>query len=274
MIEKSKVPQRKPTMILLDRATKRVATFAPLHPKVVSSVAGMRESVASATKDSLWVSYATDLTDALVSRGIAGPSSLGLGLFIHALDMKTIPALSSLFRRIAYTADAGFIPAADLAEVLSAENRSDLFIGGFVNQATETITFWRGNLKSLTVPFTAFKRSGDGAEPDFDSFSVIDSGQTVKLGDYEAAVDALLYEYDPVYRRAISKKRLQKDQSLGASLRRLRKQRGLRREDFEPEVSAKTLARIEQGKVVRIQQKTLSSLAKRLSVEPGEIASF
>jgi len=126
----------------------------------------------------------------------------------------------------------------------------------------------------LTVPFSAFEKSGDGTEPDFNAFSVIDCGQTVKLGEYEAAVDALLYEYDPEYRRAMSKKRLQNDQSFGASLRRLRKQRGLRREDFEPDVSAKTVARIEQGKVARIQKATLDSLAKHLAVEPQEIQSF
>jgi len=201
-------------------------------------------------------------------------STLGVGLFIHALDIKSIPVLSSLFRRIAFTVDGGFIPAEELAEVLDAENRADLFIGGFVNQATDTITFWRGNLESLTVPFPAFEKSGDGTVPDFDSFSVIDCGQTVKLGNYEAAVDAILYGYDPAYRRATSKKRLQEDRSFGAALRRLRKQRGLRREDFEPDVSAKTVARIEQGKVVRIQKKTRESLAKHLAVDPEEIASF
>ncbi len=165
-------------------------------------------------------------------------------------------------------------PAKELAAALDAESRADLFLGGFVNKATETITFWRGDLESLTVPFSAFEKSGDGAEPDFNAFSVIDCGQTVKLGNYEAAVDAILDENDPGYRRAASKKRLQEDRSFGAALRRLRKQRGLRREDFEPDVSAKTVARIEQGKVARIQKKTIDSLAKHLAVDPLEMASF
>ena len=84
----------------------------------------------------------------------------------------------------------------------------------------------------------------------------------------------MLYEFDADYRRRRAQTRLQEDRSFGASLRRLRKQRGLRREDFEPEVAAKTIARIEQGKVVRIRQATLSALAKRLAVEPREIATF
>ena len=266
--------QRQFNVVLLDRAKKRPKRFAALRPEIVSSVTDLRNSVAHATKDSLWVSYASDLTDALVKSLSDAPPTLGIGLFIHALDMKTIPALSSVFRRIAYTADDGFIAAEELVEVLAAKNRPNLFIGGIVNQVTETITFWRGNLRSLTIPFSAFEKSGDGTEPDFNMVSVVDCGQTVLLGDYEAAVDAILYEYDSGYRRDITKKRLQEDQSFGASLRRLRKQRGLRREGFEPEISAKTIARIEQGKVKRIQQKTLGNLAKHLSVEPEEIATF
>jgi DNA-binding Xre family transcriptional regulator len=261
-------------MVLLDRRSKRAAAFAGLHPQIVSSVSDLRDSIAHASGDSVWVSYASDLTAALIKRAPITPSTLGVGVFIHSLDMKMIPVLTSLFRRIAFAVDGGFIPAEELAEVLKAENRANLLIGGFVNDATQTITCWRGNLESLTVPFLAFKKSGRGTVPDFHDFSVIDCGQTVKLGDYEAAVDALLYEYDPRYRRAITKKRLQEDRSFGAALRRLRKQRGLRREDFEPDVAAKTVARIEQGKVSRIRRTTLESLAKHLSIEPDEIASF
>lgn len=266
-------------VFLLDRAKKRSSRFASLRPQIVSSVTELRNSMARATSDSLWVSYASDLTEALVrnaSLGTSslGTSSLGFGLFVHSLDMRTIPALSSFFRRIAFTMDGGFIPAEELVEVLKADNRPDLFVGGNVNHATATITFWRGNLLPLTVSFAAFEKSGSGTEPDFNRLSVIDHGQTVQLGDYEAAVDAILYEYDPEYRRRISKQRLQEDQSFGASLRRLRKQRGLRREDFEPDLSAKTIARIEQGKVKRIHKKTLNALAEHLSVIPEEIGTF
>jgi DNA-binding Xre family transcriptional regulator len=272
MAVKAKQPKR--TMIVLDRRPKRAAAFAGSHPEVVSSVTGLLHSVAHSSKDSVWISYASDLTEALVQRASPTAATLGIGVFIHALDIKTIPVLSSLFRRIAFAVDGGFIPAEELAEVLEADNPANLLIGGFVNEATQTITLWRGNIESLTVPFSAFEKSGDGTEPDFNAFSVTDGGQTVKLGHYEAAVDAILYEYDSKYRRALSKKRLQDDRSFPAALRRLRKQRGLRREDFEPDVAAKTVARIEQGKVTRIQKATLESLAKHLSVEPDEIASF
>lgn len=269
-----KEKQSNRSMILLDRRSRHAAAFAGLRPWVVTSVRDLRDPVAYASKDSVWISYASNLTDALVKRASPAPATLGVGVFIHALDVKMIPVLSSLFRRIAFAVDGGFIPAEELAEVLEADNRANLLIGGFVNEATQTITLWRGNLKSLTVPFAAFEKSGDGTEPDFNDFSVTDCGQTVKLGSYEAAVDAILYEYDPEYRRALTKKRLREDRSFGAALRRLRKQRGLRREDFEPDVAAKTIARIEQGKVTRVQKTTLESLAKHLAVEAAEIASF
>jgi hypothetical protein len=100
--------------------------------------------------------------------------------------------------KITFKVDGGFISAEELAEVLKAKNRADLLIGGFVNKTTQTITLWRGNLESLTVPFSAFEKSGEGTVPDFNSFSVIDCGQTIKLGNYEAAVDAILYEYLPM----------------------------------------------------------------------------
>jgi DNA-binding Xre family transcriptional regulator len=269
---KEKAPNR--SMILLDRRSKRAAVFAGLRPRVVTSVTELRDSVEHASKDSVWISYASDLTDALVKRASPAPATLGMGVFAHDLDMKMIPVLSALFRRIAFAVDDGLIPAEELAEVFEADHRANLLIGGFVNKGLQTVTFWRGNLEPLTVPFSAFEKSGDGTKPDFNDFSVTDCGQTVKLGNYEASVDAILYEYDPEYRRAVSKKRLQEDRSFGAALRRIRKQRGLRREDFEPDVAAKTVARIEQGKVTRIQKATLESLSKHLSVEPEEIATY
>ncbi len=51
------------------------------------------------------------------------------------------------------------LPAGELAEVLEAENRSDLFIDGNVDHATETITFCRGDLTKLTVPFSTARNS-------------------------------------------------------------------------------------------------------------------
>jgi len=261
-------------MFLLDRTKQRPTWFSLLHPEVVRSTGAVRQSVAKATKHTLWVSYEQDLTDALV-KSVCGPSrALGNAVLIHALSPRSIPALTGCFRRFAFASDDAFLPPDELAEALHAENAADLLIGGSVNADNQTITFWRGNLEPLTVPFSAFETSGDGISPDFTAFSVTDSGQTVRLGEYEAATDSLLYEFDPEFRRRMAKHRQQSERSFGASVRRLRKQRGLRRTDFEPDITSKTIARIEQGKVHRIHKKTLDAIARHLRVAADEIETF
>src|SRR5688572_25574141 len=118
--------------------------------------------------------------------------------------------------------NGGLLAGNELGEALSAAHREELFIGGAVDHASEIVTLWRGNLESLGVPFSAFPPAGDGTVIDFGKFSVIDSGQTVRFGEYEAATEAILYEYDPVYRRRKAKQRRESEQTLGASIRRLR----------------------------------------------------
>lgn len=243
-------------------------------PRVITSVKGLRSSISEASKDSLWISYDSRLTDELLKSDTGALRSLGLGVFVHELDSKAIPALTARFRKIAYSCDGFFIDAEELEEVFDSENPENLMIGGFVNQSTQTVTLWRGNLEPLIVPFSAFEISGAGTAPDFQDLSIIDCGQTLKLGEYEAAVDAILYEFDAKYRRTISRKRRLEDRSFGAALRRLRLQKGLRREDFSPDLAAKTVARIEQGEVKKIRKSTLESLARRLNVEPGQIKYY
>lgn len=272
MITRTKSKPRQ--TFLLDRAKKRPERFAGLQPKVLSSVGAVRQSVAEATKDTLWVSYERELTDALV-KSLHGPAQrLGKAVVVHTLSPQALAALTGNFQRLVFAAEGGFLPPDELAEALQADNAADLFIGGSADTKNETMTLWRANLEPLTVPFSAFEASGDGTAPDFSQFSVTDHGQTIRLGDYEAAGDAILYEFDPEYRRRIAKERLESERSFGASVRRLRKQRGLRREDFEPEITAKTIARIEQGKVERVQKKTLAVIARRLKVKPEEIETY
>jgi len=258
---------------LLDKTKKRSRRFSSMQPKIVASMSELRNSLAHASKESLWISYEKGLTEGLL-RNLSWPSrSLGVAVLLHAMDPRMLPALSGCFKRFAFAMDDG-LPPDELAVALEAKNCSDLFIGGSVDHATQTMTFWRGNLEALTVPFSAFETSGDGIVPDFRRFSISDCGHSVRLGDYEAAADAILYEFDPEYRRAISKARRETEQSLGASLRRLRKQRGLRREDFSPRVASRTIARIEQGKVQNVRKTTLNAIADRLQVAPEEIATY
>jgi hypothetical protein len=260
---------------LLSRRTSRVRQFAALRPEHVSSPQSIGPSLEYADKNALWISDEKSLTDALL-KAIAGhPRALGNMVLLHRPTLASIPVLATCFKHLAFSVDDGFLPPEELAEALCADNKAELFIGGSIDPDSETMTLWRGHLEPLTVPFTAFPPSGDGIVPDFSAFAVTDYGHSVRLGAYEAATDVLLYEFDPDYRRRIGRERRQEERSFGSSLRRLRKQRGLHRADFAP-LSPKTIARIEQGAVdpSRIHPRTLSRIATRLAVDPGDIATY
>jgi Helix-turn-helix len=161
----------------------------------------------------------------------------------------------------------------DLFEVLGSPNRANLFIAGAVAPAAKALVLIRGNLDSLVVPYSLFAHRSTGPKPDFSDFEVIDSGQTIRLGAYEAASDSLLYELDPAFRRTEKKRRISEDKSLGGALRRLRLQHGLSRDSF-PGITAKTIARIERGEVKEPHADTLSTIAAKLGVKPDEILTF
>ncbi len=262
------------TTFLLGNSKSLSRSLTPLHPTLVGSTAAtILQSLSQATKDTLWISYDPNSTEKLL-RALSWPAkSLGNAMLFHAMSPQTLPALQHCFGKYAYAMREESLPPDELVEALLSDHRADLFIGGIVDQSSKTITLWRGHLGSLTVPFSAFETSGDGIAPDFGRFSVTDSGQTVRLGTYEAATDAILYEFDPDYRRRIAQQRQITDQSFGASLRRLRKQRGKRREDFAP-ISAKTIARIEQGAEYTHHKTTLHTIATILGVAPDEIATY
>lgn len=68
--------------------------------------------------------------------------------------------------------------------------------------ATRTgVVVLRGNLRWIRVPVHWFRPNcADPVFPDFEDIEVIDWGNTLRLGRYQASVDALLYDFDPHYR--------------------------------------------------------------------------
>ena len=115
---------------------------------------------------------------------------------------------------------------------------------------------------------TAFANSGDGVKPDFDQFLIDDYGQTVKFGDYEASTESILYEFDADYRKRHRKNLIKTEKGLGASIRRLRLQKGLRQTDFSSvDLSEKEIRRIEAGEIKKPHQATLQKIAKKLGVD-------
>ena len=160
-----------------------------------------------------------------------------------------------------------------MAEVIASDDAQDRLIGLVVSPNDHAVVLYRGSGDRLAIPMAWFEPSGTGTAPDFGDAQVTDDGRTLRLGRYEAAVEAILYEFDADFRRRQRALRLETDVSFGASLRRLRLQRGVRREDFAP-ISAREIARIERGEVARPHGATVATIAARLGVSAGEIGSY
>lgn len=161
----------------------------------------------------------------------------------------------------------------ELDEVLRAENAQDLFVGARWISEADSVLLYRGDLSALRAPSKMFRTRPGGPTPDFAKAAVVDYGQTLRLGTYEASTDAILYELDPNARKRAKSRALSQDETVGGAIRRLRLQRGLRLEDFEPLVSAKTVGRAERGEFVP-RAGTLSKIAKKLGVDAGSLGTF
>ncbi|MGD0899457.1 MAG: helix-turn-helix transcriptional regulator [Thermoguttaceae bacterium] len=157
-------------------------------------------------------------------------------------------------------------------EVLSSDNRADLFLGGIVNESSGTLTLTRGDLSTLIVPLSMFPADGPN-RPEFGRFELDDYGYTIRFGAFEASAHSVLYRVDPEYRCRANKRRIAEDKGFGPSLRRLRILRRLSRNAFSG-ISPKTIARIERKETEKPHGKTLDTLAKVLGVAPEDIETY
>ena len=166
------------------------------------------------------------------------------------------------------------LPIEEITEVLASPDREDSFIGGIVDKENALVILYRGNLEPLSLPLSWFEAGPNSPQPDPDDFNVIDFGQTVRLGDFEAGAEAILYEFDPLFRRRDKERRIEMDDSFGGALRRLRIQKGLTQSDFSPHISTKEVGRIERGEVKTLHKRTRETLAEYLGVAPEEIETY
>lgn len=195
-------------------------------------------------------------------------------LLLEPPSMARLELLHAVFRVVIAPGGAiQMLPRDELTAVLADESPGDYFIGGVTDKDDRALVLYTGNLERLLVPFSWFKQRGHGPSPDFDDFEIIDGGQTIRLGSYEAATDAVLYELDGEARRRMRAREVERDDSLGGSVRRLRLQKGLSRNAF-PGISEKTIARIERGEVLAPQDETIKAIAERLSVAVDELGTF
>jgi DNA-binding Xre family transcriptional regulator len=181
--------------------------------------------------------------------------------------------LALIFKNLVVAQEETSLSVSEMIEVLSSDSPEKYIISVELDRKNETLILVRGNFEKLLAPFSVFHKSGDGTEPDFTKLGVTDHGQTIALGDYEASVESLLYEFDPEFRKQLKKERSKSEKTLGACLRRLRLQKGLKQTDFSG-IDEKEIGRIERGEVVKPHESTLAKIASRLGVEPDDILSY
>lgn len=182
-----------------------------------------------------------------------------------------LAALGACFHPILPGAEAR-VTMQELSAILSEEHPEDYCVAVDWDPATEALSLWRGDLSSLVVPLSSLS-SGIALAPDPDELRVLDHGQTIRLGEYECSVDAILYLRDAAYRRRARRRLMDSDRSLGGSIRRLRKQKGLRQSDF-PHVAEKTITRIEMGMSPTPHRMTLERIARALGVPVEELDEY
>jgi hypothetical protein len=222
---------------------------------------------------SLWIALHADVLLRWLSHAGLRPRRHRL-LVLDRLAACRSEILRGLFASVVVR-DGGWrlLPAEELAQAVSAENAADLIIGGVVDHEAGVVRFIKGDLDSLLVPIVTFRVTPHGPKPDLDAMQLTDCGQTVKLGEYEAAADAILYEHEPSYRKRVKARRRRQDGSFGGCLRRLRLQQGVRRDDF-PGISAKEIARIERSEIRKPHAATIKIVARKLGVEPAAITEY
>jgi hypothetical protein len=223
----------------------------------------------------VFVSCAGDSTDALLKArlGVHPGRRFDQLLMMEPPRIASIQALFGLFKEVIGFQGCRWLPLEELVKVISGADAANRFIGGAVDAESKTLALVRGDGQTVVVPFSLFEPTADGVKPDFSKLAFTDYGHTVQLGEYEASTDAILYETDEAYRRKLNKDRLKSDRSFGASLRRLRIQKRLKRSDF-PNLAAKTIARIERNEIDRPQGRTLEIIAQRLGVAADQIETY
>jgi hypothetical protein len=164
----------------------------------------------------------------------------------------------------------------DLLEILACDDPGVHVLSATVDRELGIVQLVRGDCSTLVVPLHVFQATAAGVVPDFSRGAVEDCGQTLRFGRYEAAVDRLLYEYDPVYRRRANRNARLHDPGFGAALRRLRLLRGLGQADFAP-VPERTIRRLEAITSVQVPTmyaKVRGVLERKLGVSVDTILTF
>jgi hypothetical protein len=87
------------------------------------------------------------------------------------------------------------LSASEMVDVqtLTSIEKQKYIVAGYVDFIYKYVMLFRADGVGVRVPFTVFTPSAN-CSPNFEELDIIDYGQTVKLGKYEAAADFLLEE--------------------------------------------------------------------------------
>lgn len=265
--------------LLLGTGWGHPAAFADLPARRAVTGNEPQQWGGSSTADLLCIAHTPgDLTQfvgaALEYRARRPRARLHKVLVLHPLTAGQRTIYQDLFARVLAPGDGiRMLSTNDLLEALASEDRADRVIGVAVDGASELVMLYRGNLETVMVPFAWFGSPHASTRPDFSDFEPVDHGIGVRFGEYEAAVDAILYEFDPAYRRRVKNAEVGRDDSVGGSVRRLRNLRGLKQSDF-PGISVKEIGRIERGEVKAPHRATLDRIATVLGVRVEELRTY
>ncbi len=266
--------------IVLDSGRRLFGQFGSGRGHLVSKSNEIENAILRSSISSVWIMtqhrWADCLLKAAASRTLRRREKhkrFGDLVLLAPPRREALPSLHNYFGTVVGEVPSfRMLPSDQLAEVLGSKERGDLFIGGIVDEVSQTLTLTRGDLRSVVVPLSIFRASGE-SKPDFQRFALDDYGYALRFGDYEASADSVLFEADPDYRKRINAKRKAEEQTFGASLRRLRILRRLSQDDF-PGIAKKTIGRIERGEITTPHKETLGRISSVLGVEPDAILSY
>ena len=92
----------------------------------------------------------------------------GRGEFVLVRGKPSVSSLTALSGvvggsgGVAFGRSGAMLPADELEEAAATEDFGDRFIAGVVDEASETLTLWRGSFRPVHVPFDTLSPSGDG----------------------------------------------------------------------------------------------------------------
>ena len=253
-------------------ATERRTPAGP-RPTFLDSYEQVRDALRRSSVHQVWVVTSSRRFVDLVRAVTDNPRAVFRSVLFsyERPDPGSAVFLESAFERL-LLGPRSKVPVEEVVEILGDEHPEDFCIAAQWMEDARSVALWRGDFSMLVVPIAWFRREG-APEPDPLRLSVEDYGQGIRMGEFEAAFDAVLYEKDAAARRRMRVRMRAEDRSLGGSIWRLRTVRGVRRDEFGA-VNQKTIARIERGEVAKPQRATLDAIASRLGVSVEELTTY